>query len=108
MVTMLVLLSTQIIVPYLWYEKLSSTCIKYIYVMEEFGYLTSKEANILKEDLERQGFDIKKIKLQYTNKIVDYGDPIFLNLKYDYEMKLPIVGDKKIEMQVERNSVSKR
>lgn len=35
-ISMLIVLAVNIIAPYLWYEKLSSVCIKYIYVMEEF------------------------------------------------------------------------
>ena len=62
-VTVLLLLVVEVIMPYLWYEKLSSTSIKYVYLMEEFGYLTNKEANLLKEDLENQGFKIKNINI---------------------------------------------
>ena len=108
MVTVLILLATQILIPFLWYEKLSSTCIKYVYIMEEFGYLTSKEAKELKEDLKRQGFDLNRLNINYTNYRVAYGDPIYLSLDYDYEMKLPLMNDQTIKMKIERNSVSKR
>ena len=108
MVTALILLTSQILIPYIWYEKLSSSCIKYIYIMEEFGYLTSKEAKTLKEDLKEQGFDISKLSLKYTNYRTDYGEPIFLRLTYDYDLKLPLMENKTIQMKVERNSVSKR
>ncbi len=108
MVSVLVLLAVEIIIPYIWYEKLSSTCIKYIYIMEEYGYLTNKEANILRNDLENQGFDKNKIKIQYTNSKTDYGDPIYLKLMYKYELKLPLMKPQLIDMQVERNSVCKR
>ena len=107
-VTSLIVLAVQILIPYLWYEKLSSTCIKYTYIMEEFGYLTSKEAKILKDDLKQQGFDTEKLNLKYTNYRTEYGDPIYLRLTYDYEMKLPFQKEQIIQMKVERNSVSKR
>ena len=108
LVTTLVLLTVEILVPYLWYEKLSSTTIKYIYVMEEYGYLTSKESSLLKEDLIEQGFEGKNISLKYTNNKVAYGEPIFLELEYKYEMKLPFMEKQNIDMVVKRNSVSKR
>lgn len=107
-VMILVLTTVEVIIPYLWYEKLSSSCIKYLFIMEEFGYLTNKEANVLKADLESQGFDVDKITLRYTNNKVKYGEPIFLEVGYKYNMQLPIVGGKIIEMNVERNSISKR
>ena len=107
-VTGLIILAVQILIPYLWYEKLSSTCIKYIYIMEEFGYLTSQEAKTLKEDLKEQGFDPDKLNMKYTNYRKEYGDPIYLRLVYNYEMQLPLQKPKIIQMKVERNSVCKR
>lgn len=108
MVTVLVLVTVEILVPYLWYEKLSSTTIKYIYVMEEYGYLTSKEASILKDELVKQGFEGKNIAMSYTNNKVAYGEPIFLKLNYKYELQLPFMNTQIIDMEVERNSVCKR
>lgn len=107
-VTVLLLLVVEVIMPYLWYEKLSSTSIKYVYLMEEFGYLTSKEANLLKDDLENQGFKMKNINIEYTNNKVDYGEPIYLKIFYKYELKIPLASLKLIDMQVERNSICKR
>ena len=107
-VTVLLLFVVEVIMPYLWYEKLSSTSIKYVYLMEEFGYLTNKEANLLKEDLENQGFKMKNINIEYTNNKVDYGEPIYLKIFYKYELKIPHASSKLIDMQVERNSVCKR
>lgn len=108
LVATLVLLTVELLVPYLWYEKLSSTTIKYIYVMEEYGYLTSKEASLLKEELINQGFEGKNISINYTNNRVAYGEPIYLKLDYNYKLKLPFMNEQIINMVVERNSVSKR
>ena len=107
-VTVLLLLVVEVIMPYLWYEKLSSTSIKYVYLMEEFGYLTNKEVNLLKDDLENQGFKMKNINIEYTNNKVDYGEPIYLKIFYKYELTIPLASSKLIDMQVERNSVCKR
>ena len=108
MVTLLIFLAVNIIIPYIWYEKLSSASIKYIYIMEEFGYLTTKEVSVLKNDLKNQGFNTDKLTLKYTNYKTDYGEPIFLKIMYDYELKLPFRNIQVIPMTVERNSVSKR
>ena len=107
-VTGLIVLAVQVLIPFLWYEKLSSTCMKYTFIMEEFGYLTSKEAKVLKDDLKQQGFQMDKLNLKYTNYRTEYGDPIYLRLVYDYEMQLPFQEPQTIQMQVERNSISKR
>lgn len=107
-VSMLIVMAVKILMPYVWYEKLSSTCIKYVFVMEEFGYLTKNEANELKEELVKQGFKEERLKLSYTSSRVNYGNPIFLKISYNYDVDLPLVASQTIPMVVERNSVSKR
>ena len=43
LISILIVFTIKILMPYIWYEKLSSTCIKYIFVMEDYGYLTKTE-----------------------------------------------------------------
>lgn len=107
-VSILVVMSIKILMPYIWYERLSSTCIKYVFIMEEYGYLTKKEMNTLKKKLKKQGFDEDKLKISYTSSRVEYGKPIYIRLGYEYDIDLPLIGNKKIPMVIERNSVSKR
>jgi hypothetical protein len=104
----LIVLAVEIITPYIWYERLSSTCIKYIFVMEEYGYLTKQEATKLKEELISYGFDEEKLKIKYTASRVAYGNPIFLETEYSYQIKFPLLETKTIPMEITRTSVSKR
>ena len=108
LVATLIVFCVNILVPYIWYEKLSSTCLKYVFVMEEYGYLTKKEKTNLINELKDQGFDTTKIKVSSTNKRQVYGSPIFLKVDYTYKMKLPIIGAKNVQMNINRESVSKR
>ncbi len=108
LVSILIVTAVKILIPYVWYEKLSSACLKYIFVIEEYGYLSKKEASLLIDDLERQGFDREKIELKYTSKAVDYGDEIYLKINYNYELEFPIVGDINIPMKIEKYSICKR
>ena len=108
LVATLIVFCVNILVPYIWYEKLSSTCLKYVFVMEEYGYLTEKEKMNLINELKDQGFDTTKIKVSSTNKRQVYGSPIFLKVDYTYKMKLPIIGAKNVQMNINRESVSKR
>ena len=108
MVSVLIVVAVNIITPFLWYEKLSSTAIKYIFIMEEYGYLTGNEVKELKYELQSQGFDMEKMRIKYTNYQVEYGEPIYLSLSYDYELSLPLMETTNIPMKIERKSVSKR
>ncbi len=108
LVATLIVFAINIIMPYIWYEKLSSACIKYVFVMEEFGYLTNKERTNLITELEEEGFDKTKLTVNCTNKRVAYGDPIYLRVGYTYKLDLPVVGTRYIPMNIRRESVSKR
>ncbi|MBO5143837.1 MAG: hypothetical protein J6C46_12760 [Clostridia bacterium] len=104
----LIVFSVKILMPYIWYEKLSSTCLKYIFVMEEYGYLTSKEKQSLTNELIKQGFNKENLKIYCTDKRQRYGNPIYLNVNYNYNLELPLIGTKNIPMNINRESVSKR
>ena len=108
LVAMLIVFCIKILTPYIWYEKLSSTCLKYVFVMEEYGYLTNKEKNNLTTELIDQGFNKNNLKISYTSTRQGYGNPIHLSVNYTYKMSLPIVGEKIVPMNINRESVSKR
>ena len=108
MVASLIAFAIKILTPYIWYEKLSSTCLKYVFVMEEYGYLTNTEKNNLIAELEEQGFEKANIKVTCTNKRQNYGSPIYLHVDYTYKTELPVVGEKRIPMSLRRESLSKR
>ena len=108
LVSILIVFAIKILSPYIWYEKLSSTCLKYIFIMEEYGYLTKKEEQHLQEELKQQGFEESNLKIHCTNKKQSYGAPIYLNINYIYVLELPIIGDREIQMNINRESVSKR
>lgn len=108
LVATLIVFAIKILMPYIWYEKLSSTCIKYVFIMEEYGYLTRKEKSNLLNELEKQGFEKENVKVQSTTKLQSYGSPIYLNVEYKYNLRLPIIGEKTIPMEISRTSVSKR
>lgn len=108
LVSVLIVLAVKILMPYLWYEKLSSTCIKYVFVMEEYGYLTAKEKANLLAELEEQGFEKEKIKINCTTKVQSYGSPIYLDVSYQYRLQLPLMEEQIVPMEISRSSVSKR
>lgn len=108
LVSILIVFSVKIVTPYIWYEKLSSTCLKYVFVMEEYGYLTKREKNNLIEELTNQGFDKQSLKISCTTQKQSYGAQIYLNVNYTYNLNLPIIGEREILMNINRESISKR
>ena len=108
LISVLIVFTIKILMPYIWYEKLSSTCIKYIFVMEDYGYLTKREKKNLIEELEEQGFEEDNLKLEATSRLQKYGDPIYLNIKYEYDLDIPMIDLETINMEIKKSSVSKR
>lgn len=108
LISTLIVFTIKILMPYIWYEKLSSTCIKYIFVMEEYGYLTNTEKKNLISELTKQGFEKEKIKLEATSRLQEYGEPIYLNVKYEYDLEIPMIELETIPMEIKKSSVSKR
>ena len=105
-----------ILKPFIVYEKLSSTSLKYIFVMEEYGYLTDRERTKLTNDLEGKGLEKDKIMVRATSEKKEYGDPISLILTYNCGVKIPTFNNsivptmqtKNIEVKVSKYSFSKR
>ena len=94
LVSTLIVFCIKILMPYIWYEKLSSTCLKYVFVMEEYGYLTPVEKNRLLLEIEEQGFDKSSLSISCTSQRQTYGNRIYLNVNYLYRMELPVVGER--------------
>lgn len=105
-----------ILKPFVVYEKLSSTSLKYIFVLEEYGYLTKKEREKMINDLVEKGLKKEKITLRATSEEKDYGDPVSLILSYDCNVRIPTFGtsflptmeNKNIEVKVSKYSFCKR
>lgn len=105
-----------ILKPFVVYEKLSSTSLKYIFIMEEYGYLTNREREKLANDLSEKGLEKERITVRATNEQKDYGDPISLILTYQCDIKVPSFNNslvpsmetKNIEVKVSKYSFCKR
>ncbi len=105
------------LMPFIWYEKLSSHSLKYIFVMEEYGYLTPDERNNLLNDVASAGFNTNEITINATNAPEEYGEPIFLDIYYNYKMALPVLDNGRlsaakqeniVQMNIRKQSISKR
>jgi hypothetical protein len=107
-ISILIVFTINIMTPYIWYEKLSSTCLKYIFIMEEYGYLSKTEKNNLIKELYNNGFNKNDLEISCTSSEQEYGEEIYLEVEYEYELKLPNTSKKIIPMKIHRESVSKR
>lgn len=105
-----------ILKPFVIYEKLSSSSLKYIFIMEEYGCLTSREREKLTDDLVGKGLEKDKINVRATSDKKDYGEPISLILTYQCDVKVPTFNEsivptmenKPVEVKVTKYSFSKR
>lgn len=77
------------ILPFVWYQKLQLISYKYVYVIEKYGYLTNSEKINLVEELAQKGFEKEEIKIESPSEAKGYGNIIEFNITYNYKQKLP-------------------
>lgn len=74
------------IIPFVWYQKLENIANKYVYIIERFGYLTDDEENELYKELKNRGFDLSKISVEFPKSRLPYGKQFEFGI--NYEMKI--------------------
>ena len=108
--------SIRLMEPFMIYQKISSTALKYIFIMEDFGYLTEDDEKELKNELVNKGLMLENILIDATKKQKTYGEVIELNVSYDHVYKagsfgisfIPQYSEEIIKICVSKKGVSKR
>lgn len=102
--------------PFMIYQKISATTLKYLFVMEEFGYLNEDDEKSLKTELMNKGLEVDRILIDATDEIRDYGELVELNVTYEHPYKkssfenslIPKYTEEIIKISVSKKGVSKR
>lgn len=109
--------SLSVIEPFVIYQKISETSLKYIFIMEEYGCLAAKDKENLLKELSQKGLDRSKVKIFANEKVREYGQVVELKIQYQYAFKqaqfrnrnlLPEYTEEDIAMCVSKKGVSKR
>lgn len=111
-----IVMSVRVMEPFLIYQKMSETALKYIFVMEEYGCLNRAEQDLLMSELEKKGLNLTNLVLIANENVVEYGDIVELSLSYKHPYKktifnsrfLPYYEEEFIEINVSKKGVSKR
>lgn len=97
-----------LIKPYILYEKLLSTSLRYMFVLEEYGYLNENDKKLLINELENQGFKKENILIDTTKEKMKYGDSVYLIIEYRYNMSLPFFKDNSLAIDKEKKDILMR
>lgn len=81
--------TVNMILPFVWYQKLEHVSYKYTYIIEKYGYLSEKEKNSLLTELVDKGFDKDELEINSPTEPKGYGNIIEFSIKYNYKQKLP-------------------
>ena len=103
-----------VIKPFVWQQKLNKISNKYMFVIEKYGYLTSKEKDNMLSELSNSGFNINDIFINVPTSGKSYGELINFKIEYKtyyesikfYDGKISI-EKKPITINVNKNSYSK-
>lgn len=83
----------QMLMPFLAYQKMQTVVVKYMYVIEKYGYLTKAEYNNLISDVVSCGIEEKTISIEYPSSPQVYGTLLKLKVQGDYTSNLVIWSD---------------
>ena len=99
------------IMPFIWYQKMQLVATKYMYIIDKYGYLTNKELNLMKEEMKESGFDINMLKITAPLQKKEYGKLIELKLEYKLKQKIILINTnilkREIPLTVKKYSYSK-
>lgn len=99
------------IMPFIWYQKMQLIATKYMYVIDKYGYLTTKEMNLMKQELKESGFDVNMLNITAPLQKKEYGKLIELKIEYQLKQKIILLDDaimtKQIPLIVRKYSYSK-
>ena len=107
----------RVIEPFVVYQKISETSLKYIFIMEEYGCLAAKDKENLLIELQQKGIDTARVKIFANEKVKEYGEVVELNIQYRYPFRHsrfknntlnPEYKTDDIQMCVSKKGVSKR
>lgn len=111
--TVLTVNIVNIILPFIWYQKMQLIATKYMYVIEKYGYLTTVEKELLYQEFLEEGFDVQKIRISFPKEKLEYGTLFKFEIEYEYtQYFITIKGQetheaRKIMLHVKKYSYSK-
>ena len=95
MFCVLLIYAIECLTPFILHQKLQAVATKYMYVIEKYGYLTTKEKQEMLEELKSKGFEQTKVNVDYPKEKRSYGEILELKITYKYTSKIqsiPVFG----------------
>lgn len=88
------------IMPFVWYQKMQFIATKYMYIIDKYGYLTTKELILMKEEMKESGFDMNMLKITAPLQKKEYGKLIELKIEYSLKQKIPLLNSNILQREI--------
>lgn len=88
------------LMPFVWYQKMQFIATKYMYIIDKYGYLTTKELNLMKEEMKESGFDTNMLKITAPLQRKEYGKIIELKIEYRLKQKIPLLNSNIMQREI--------
>ena len=98
------------IMPFIWYQKMQLIANKYMYIIDKYGYLTNKELDLMKEEMKKSGFDTNMLNITAPLQRKGYGKLIEMKVEYRLRQKIVLLDNvinREIPLVVTKYSYSK-
>lgn len=83
----------RIVMPFIIYQKMQTVVVKYMYIVEKYGYLTKLEYDNLLSDIISCGIEASSINIEYPSTPEPYGTLLKLRVEGNYISKFLIFND---------------
>lgn len=97
-----------ILKPFILYEKMLATSLKYMFIIEEYGYLTENDKIMLKKELINQGLIEENIEIVATDSKKEYGQEVSLQITYWHDLKFSIFKEKSLNIKKKEKMIPMR
>lgn len=100
LLTIMTVYCINMIMPFVWYQKMQFIATKYMYIIDKYGYLTTKELILMKEEMKESGFDINMLKITAPLQKKEYGKLIELKIEYRVKQKIPLLNSNIMQKEI--------
>lgn len=105
----------QVIQIFMTYEKINTVALKYLFIVEQFGYITNNEKEELINDLCERGLKRESINLNLPEVKKEFGELVEFTITYSDSLDLPRLIEKynensniPIKIVVRKSTLSKK
>ncbi len=95
-----------IINVFICYQKLNNISLKYMFILEKYGYLTQDEKDELFNDLQKNNIDTSNVVIDVPEDISSFGTKLDFVIEYKYKLNRIFFSENSFGLNVDYINIS--